>query len=219
MRLKVLKSLVILSLLFLPFAVQPVQADYAGPILYFAVEAGAGSISYSGGASPLTTPNAWTISSVTGFFTGSANDFVPVTIYGGQLTFTTGAGNADWTWNRGGSLLLTGSLTDGGKTVNLLTGESLFANINSSGVLKAAFGGFNTTVNQSILDYYGLNQTSWIGTLNGQFSTTAGFGASFSNQAITGGDVQVNPVPLPAAFWLLGAGLVSLIGIRRRVKH
>jgi hypothetical protein len=29
-------------------------------------------------------------------------------------------------------------------------------------------------------------------------------------------DLEVNPVPIPAAVWLLGSGLLGLIGIRRR---
>jgi hypothetical protein len=29
-------------------------------------------------------------------------------------------------------------------------------------------------------------------------------------------DLESNPVPVPAAVWLLGSGLIGLIGIRRR---
>jgi hypothetical protein len=29
---------------------------------------------------------------------------------------------------------------------------------------------------------------------------------------------QLAPVPIPAAVWLLGSGLVGLIGIRRRIR-
>ncbi len=32
-------------------------------------------------------------------------------------------------------------------------------------------------------------------------------------------DVQMSPVPLPAAVWLFGAGLLSLVGIRRKFKR
>ncbi|MCK5232472.1 MAG: VPLPA-CTERM sorting domain-containing protein, partial [Desulfobulbaceae bacterium] len=31
--------------------------------------------------------------------------------------------------------------------------------------------------------------------------------------------VDVNPVPVPAAVWMLGSGLVGLMGIRRKADH
>lgn len=42
------------------------------------------------------------------------------------------------------------------------------------------------------------------------------FGTQNINQVITDG--HTNPVPIPAAFWLFGSGLVGLIGVARRKK-
>lgn len=34
--------------------------------------------------------------------------------------------------------------------------------------------------------------------------------------SVSGASVEVNPVPVPAAFWMLGSGLFALYGIRRK---
>lgn len=38
------------------------------------------------------------------------------------------------------------------------------------------------------------------------------------NPTFIGGSVTVNPVPVPAAVWLFGSGLIGLIGVARRKK-
>ena len=35
---------------------------------------------------------------------------------------------------------------------------------------------------------------------------------------VAGDNDNVAPVPVPAAFWLFGSGLIGLIGLRRRLK-
>jgi hypothetical protein len=42
------------------------------------------------------------------------------------------------------------------------------------------------------------------------------YGDQFDNIITSPGYIQINPVPVPAAAWLLGAGLLCVIGIRRR---
>ena len=53
----------------------------------------------------------------------------------------------------------------------------------------------------------------------------AAYFADFSGPAPIGeinpiwGTAYSNPVPIPAAFWLLGSGLVGLVGVRRKFKN
>lgn len=46
----------------------------------------------------------------------------------------------------------------------------------------------------------------------------AGFNANFNLQGITPGAAAPAPVPVPAAVWLLGSGLMGLVGVARRKK-
>jgi len=39
-----------------------------------------------------------------------------------------------------------------------------------------------------------------------------------TSASISNLEIEVNPVPIPSAVWLLGSGLIGLVGIRRRVK-
>ena len=49
-------------------------------------------------------------------------------------------------------------------------------------------------------------------------STTIDFGYSYNAQWFDLDDVSVLAVPIPGAIWLLGSGLIGLIGIRRKFK-
>jgi hypothetical protein len=52
----------------------------------------------------------------------------------------------------------------------------------------------------------------------GYQATFSMLGGEFYGLAIRPGDVGAPTVPVPAAFWLLGSGLIGLIGLRRRFK-
>ncbi|MHB8472662.1 MAG: VPLPA-CTERM sorting domain-containing protein [Gammaproteobacteria bacterium] len=111
----------------------------------------------------------------------------------------------------GGTPLMLGSFTDGAV---LSTKKGLF-NILGAGFVDvknpdfAALMGFSPGI------------TSWTGALNLQFASTTGFkkGAHLSPLS---GDVTNTPatppseVPVPAAAWLFGSGLIGLVGIARR---
>ena len=63
-----------------------------------------------------------------------------------------------------------------------------------------------TNLGTTFIDPDSLNQTlriSWTDSLNG-----AGFGA----------EAVFSPVPIPAAVWLFGSGLLGLVGMARRKK-
>ncbi len=62
--------------------------------------------------------------------------------------------------------------------------------------------------------------TSYAGSLNlsfyaGPFNDAGGFDSS----QVLSGNVpnSPSPVPIPAAVWLLGSGLIGLVGMRRRI--
>jgi hypothetical protein len=77
------------------------------------------------------------------------------------------------------------------------------------GVLKGATAAFtavlafNNTVTSLVLDNFTVRYQSIVG---------SGFGTSGIGRG-TAGDVA--PVPLPAAFWLFGSGILALMGVRR----
>jgi hypothetical protein len=49
-------------------------------------------------------------------------------------------------------------------------------------------------------------------------STTIAFGFGYNPGWFDFDDVSMNAVPIPGAIWLLGSGLVGLIGVRRKLK-
>ena len=64
-----------------------------------------------------------------------------------------------------------------------------------------------------LFDLQNLNGASWNGTDTLELSDFWPGQGAISNVRIYG-----NPVPIPAAVWLLGSGLLGLVGIRRRFK-
>lgn len=46
-----------------------------------------------------------------------------------------------------------------------------------------------------------------------------GLGDAIDVDSLGTAGVDVNPVPVPAAVWMLGSGLVGLMGIRRKADH
>lgn len=114
-----------------------------------------------------------------------------------QFTVTTSIGTT-------GSWLLTA--TDG----NTSTGINLPAKLDLAVALKAG--------NEYALWYY--NDVAFDGSDGGswsvQFTNGGGQHPALSHIMVFGRDGQTAPVPVPAAAWLLGSGLIGLAGIGRR---
>jgi hypothetical protein len=79
-------------------------------------------------------------------------------------------------------------------------------------------GAFTDTKHPELLAFYGLPDIGYVGGLNISFSTTANMGNLFTSDQIFSGDIINQPVPVPAAVWLFGSGLIGLVGVARRKK-
>jgi len=106
-------------------------------------------------------------------------------------------------------------------------GTNCFVELNNGPVLMATVDG-NPYVNEDVTIYgvdgvtvafEGNRHTdglSGIAMDNGPFPA---FNANFDIRTMTLTDVEVSAVPVPAAVWLFGSGLLGLVGIARRKKQ
>ena len=159
----------------------------------------------------VTTSGAWT----------PTDQFVTtVNATTAQLALRTGTNTTEWS---------TG-LTN---TINTIDATALTANGNNSifATSIAAGGLFDTSANSNIANWYA----------NGTATYASGLGTSTTLYSVTEGSIQAAPiviaslgsvsltatglaftagststVPLPAAIWLLGSGLLGLAGVGRR---
>lgn len=128
----------------------------------------------------------------------------------------------------------------GGNTFGVNLGDEITASgvfndsvlSSGSGVIDFTVSGNDMTidVNGTIFDdsmeYYGgaLMELDNSALLDLQYSATAGDFDSFSIDFISSGEftgiwgtnVAMSPVPIPAALWLFGSGLLALVGFARR---
>lgn len=192
-----------------------------------------GTISYAGSGADLIGSNI-EVDNVVGLST-PANPNVTSLCVSCVLNFTsgtlTGAGgpnpnnNGWWSFGSGGGITITGGVQlQGGTDIplgsTLLSGTFNNAFVQDLGVqgFKVTFGSFSDTKNASLLSYYGLTPgTPFQGALTLLFaSTNTGVGDAFTSTSIFSGTVVNAPVPVPAAAWLFGSGLVWLMGMRAR---
>ena len=112
----------------------------------------------------------------------------------------------------GGSLTIGGTVpTLGFNTEPLLTGTLTEFGFPDAGGDPLEF--LFTVTGGDAGDLYG-----GVGAVGGVIMSATGFGGSFDiDWSNTGSGVaDVAPVPLPAALWLFGAGLMGLVGVSRR---
>lgn len=218
--------------MLLPFAAQ--AAPLPIPDFFdFAIEGpqtGA-SISYAGGANSLVGQGI-IVTSVTAYYRDGTS--AEKAIGGGILSFTTGAftgfsssaGVSQWTFDAGNSsIMLTGNV-DGvtgnnlmwgdavqGVVVKLLPGDNKIAVVNLT---------FQDNKNSELLGIFGFPEGNYEGNLNLSFRlkftpSTTDDPLAFMSSPVNTGNIVNTPVPIPGAAWLLGAGLIGLVGIRRRM--
>jgi hypothetical protein len=151
----------------------------------------------------------------------------------GLLNFTTGGlsgtpttiGNTTvWNFGTPGTITLTGGISSMGIALGstLLTGAFTSATATQFDygnfkfdLLFTSFGGAD---NQTINNYFGLLPGTNPDTMSMTFYANAITGGGFGSTNIVGGNITDNPTPtpIPAAAWLLGSGLMGLLGVRRK---
>lgn len=188
-----------------------------------------GTVSYAGGTTNPMVGTGIEIVDIIGLGT-SSNAGTAVTCSSCTLSFTTGnyTGFSGDTWDflAGGTIQITGgvdslSIADGS---TLLDGSFTSAQLHdhSNGVFHLHLNAttFTDTKNSTLTDFYGLPDIPYIGGMTITFQTDTGItpGMAFTSNIINSGSVINQPVPIPAAVWLFGSGLLGLTGIARRRK-
>jgi len=107
--------------------------------------------------------------------------------------------------------LLTGSFNDGGWSFGSagVPGLNVFTGIGEDTKSEALLAALGAPVNQQF-DFFGFSLDSDYA--GGVVST------DITNTASAGREFPPNPVPLPATVWLLGSGLIGMVGFARRKK-
>jgi hypothetical protein len=190
-----------------------------------------GTISYDGSGGGLIGTNI-EVDNVVGLST-PANGGVTSTCLSCVLNFTSGSLNGSggpnpnnngwWRFGSGGSITITGGVQLQGST-DIALGSTLLSGTFSSAFVqdlgssfKVTFGSFTDTKHADLLAYYGLTPSPFEGALTLLFgSSNTGVGEAFASTSVFSGSVVNTPVPLPAAAWLFGSGLVGLMPAMRR---
>jgi len=183
-----------------------------------------GSLSYAGGAAPLIGSGI-DVDNVIGLGTPSNNNVTSI-CSSCTLDFTSGASTGSWVFGSGGTISITGGIDFPDATTDIPTGTTLLSGtFNSAQIIDLGSGtfefqilgaSFSDTKNPDLLAFYGLPDVQYNGGLNLSFQTTAAMGASFSTTTLLSGDIVNQAVPVPAAVWLFGSGLLGLAGLARR---
>ena len=157
-----------------------------------------------------------------------------LSISSGALNFITGAFSKKtigqnfniWEFNGGGSISVTGGISQ----LSIASGSTLLNGSFSSatvtefpllGQLKFDIVGaaFNDVDHQLIYNHFNI-PTDFASSegMNLSFIANGAANGGFASSSIASGNIVdvPTPTPLPAAAWLLGSGLMGLVGIRRK---
>jgi hypothetical protein len=223
-----LTILVVLGLMVMPFVASAAYIDF------IITPSPSAQLSYAGGTAPLIGSNLL-ITGMMGQGTPlNSGDYNPV--LSGVLNFSTGASTGGWNWGSGGSITIQGGTTlsiPGSTpitlpiTATLLSGTSVSGE--ASGISTAfyrfnvALIGFQDTKIKAITDHYGYKESqAWLGNVNISFllPTSIANGQAFATNLsypVFSGDVVNHPVPIPPTVLLLGAGLMGIGFVRKRI--
>lgn len=199
----------------------------AATVLDFGIKAPTtGTLSYAGGTAPLIGSGI-DVDDVVGLNTALNNNVVSICA-SCTLDFQTGASTGGWNYGAGGTITITGGIDFPDATPDILAGNTLLqGTFNNATVIdlgsgsfefQIVGGSFTDTKHPALLAFYGLPDIGYAGGLNISFSTTANMGDLFTSDQIFSGDVVNQPVPVPAAIWLFGSGLIGLVGVARRKR-
>ena len=214
-----MKKLQILAIGLMAFAG---SAVHAATLDFGVIAPTPGSINYAGGAAPLVGTGI-EVDNLVGLDT-PLNSNVELTCIRCALDFTTGANTSPMTWAGGGSIAVTGALFDGGTEVvgptTLLSGSFLSAQVFDvgGGILEFRILGasFEDRKDPTMLAFYGMPEVPYLGGMNLSFTAALNDNGGFDSVRVLSGDIINNPVPVPAAVWLFGSGLLGLVAVARR---
>lgn len=183
-----------------------------------------GSVTFAGGSGKLIGNNI-DVGAIVGIGTPS-NSGTSLVCDKCKLRFDTGNHGGSWNFAGGGSIDIKGGIPAIGITATntvLLSGTFASAAVHDIGGglfnFKIVVGDTFDTKHPDLLAYLGMPASGYIGTLNISFSTkkaNVSSGGSFNSDTIFSGNIANTVVPVPAAVWLFGSGLIGLIGIARR---
>ena len=182
----------------------------------------AGSISYAGGNATLIGTGI-DVDNIVGLDTPS-NPNASISCDSCILEFTTGANTGDWNFGGGGTISIVGGVSAAG----IAAGSTLLSGTFDSATVFDIGGGtfdfkitgasFFDTKHPDLLAYFGMPLGDYLGGMNISFNMigSPSLGSAFNSDILLSGDIVNSPVPVPAAVWLFGSGLIGLVGVARR---